>query len=76
MSSFFASALHNAGRRIGDRREPARQFGPRLGLDLVDQAADDVVEQRDVVFVETVAPSRNSVVMRRSASARFSAEPC
>ena len=31
---------------------PARQFGQRLGLDLLDQAADDVVEQRDVVVVE------------------------
>ena len=43
---------HHARRRIRHRREPARQFGQRLDLDLLDQAADDVVEQRDVVFVE------------------------
>ena len=43
----------HAERRVGDRRQPAREFGQRLGLDLLDQAADDVVEQRDVFVVES-----------------------
>ncbi len=43
---------HHAFRRVGNRRQPAREFGQRLGLDLLDQVADDVVEQRDMVVVE------------------------
>ena len=39
---------HHAGRRVGDRRDAPRKFGQRLGLDLLDQIADDVVEQRDM----------------------------
>ena len=39
----------DAGRRVGDRRDAAREFGQRLRLDLLDQAADNVVEQRDVL---------------------------
>ena len=45
---------HHAVRRIGHRRKPARQLGQRFGLDLLDQGADDVVEQRDV-FVAVAA---------------------
>ena len=52
MSSLLGERAHHAGRRIRHRREPAREFGQRLGLDLLDQAADDVVEQRDMVVVE------------------------
>ena len=52
----------NTRRRIGHRRDTARQLRQRLGLDLLDQAADDVVEQRDMVVVEhALAPSRNKV---------------
>ena len=43
---------HHAVRRVRHRRDPPRQFGQRLDLDLLDQAADDVVEQRDVFIIE------------------------
>ena len=66
----------NTGRRIRNRRNAAGEFGERFCFDLLDQAADDVIEQRDVFGVEARTPSRNKVVMRRSVSARFSAEPC
>src|SRR4029077_20816655 len=42
----------DTGRRVGKWRDPAREFGKRLGLDLLDQTADDVVEQGDVLRVE------------------------
>ena len=45
---------YHAGWRVGDRRDAAREFGQSLGLDLLDQRADDVVEQRDMVAVEAV----------------------
>ncbi len=34
--------------RIGDRRQPVRQLGARLGLDGVDQAGHDIVEDADL----------------------------
>ena len=37
-------------RRVGDRRQPVRQLGARLGLDRVDQAHHDVVEHADLLF--------------------------
>jgi hypothetical protein len=42
----------DTGRRVSKWRDPAREFGKRLGFDLLDQAADDVVEQGDVLRVE------------------------
>ena len=39
-------------RRIGDRREPLRQFRLGPAFDFLDQAGEDVVEQTDMVFVE------------------------
>ena len=48
----FRERADDAGRRVGDRRDTPRELGQRLGLDLLDQAADDVVEQRDVFVVE------------------------
>jgi len=39
-------------RRVRDRRDAARQFRQRLDLDLLDQIADDLVKQRDVLCVE------------------------
>ena len=40
-------------RRIGNRGEPAREFRQRLGLDFLDQIADDVVEDGDMLVVES-----------------------
>ena len=76
MSSFLASVLTTPAGALATRRDTPRELGQRLGLDLLDQAADDVVEQRNMFGVEAGAPSRNKVVMRRRVSARFSAEPC
>ena len=75
MSSLLRQRAHHAGRRVGDRRDPAREFGQRLGLDLLDQGADDVVEQRDMVVVEAVGavekqrgdpPQRLGALFRRA----------
>ena len=52
MSSSLASRRTTPTGALLDRREPVRQFGARLGLDLLDQAAEDVVEQADMVVVE------------------------
>ena len=43
---------HRLDRRIAERREPARQFGARLRLDLDDQSAEHQVEQPDMIVVE------------------------
>jgi hypothetical protein len=43
---------HQFAGRVGDRRQRAGHFGPRLGLDFGDEAAQHVVEQADVIFVE------------------------
>jgi hypothetical protein len=45
---------HQLQRRIGDRGETQRDFGARLGLDFEDELAQHVVEQADVVFVESL----------------------
>ena len=37
-------------RRVGDRRQPMRQLGARLGLDGVDEAGHDVVENADLIL--------------------------
>ncbi len=39
-------------RRVGDRRQPVRQLGARLGLDGVDEARHDVVEHADLILGE------------------------
>ena len=46
---------HHAMRRVRHRRDPPREFRQRLDLDFLDQAADDVVEQRDVFIIEVRA---------------------
>jgi hypothetical protein len=45
---------HRSDRRIADRRQPVRQLGARLGLDLLDQAREHAIEQRDVILFELV----------------------
>ena len=49
-------AAHRFDRRVAKGREPPRQFGTRLRLDLADQSAEHQVEQPDVVVVETARP--------------------
>ena len=69
--------MHDPGRRVGNRSDAARQLGQRLGLDLLDQAADDVVEQRDVLVAEMRRRRRGiALVTRRKVSARRSGVPC
>ena len=48
----FGERADDTGRRVEDRRDPAGEFRQRLGLDFLDQAAHDVVEQRDMLCVE------------------------
>jgi hypothetical protein len=43
---------HHALRRVRHRGEAAREFRQRLDLDLLDQAADNVIEQRHLFDVE------------------------
>ena len=43
-------------RGIRRSAQAARQIGLGLGLDFLDQAAEDVVEQTDMVFLEMVGP--------------------
>ena len=43
---------HHLDRRIADRRKAIGEFRARLDFDLVDQAAEHVVEQTDVLLVE------------------------
>ena len=45
---------HRLDRRVADRRQAMGQFGPRLGLDLLDQAREDAVEQLDMLVVEVI----------------------
>ena len=47
-----ASRLHDANRRIVDRRQPCGEFGQGARLDLFDQTAEHLVEQRDVVLAD------------------------
>ena len=42
-------AVDDVRRRIADRRQPAAQFGERRAVGLLDQPADDVVENGDVL---------------------------
>ena len=48
----FGESRDHASRRIRHRGEAAREFRQRLDLDLLDQAADDIVKQRDLFGVE------------------------
>ena len=57
----LGEAAHQPQRRVADRRQPVGQFRPRLGLDLVDQAAEDVVEQVDVIFIELAGAVQEQV---------------
>ena len=41
---------HHVDRGVGDRRQPVRKLGARLGLDGVHEARHDVVEQADLVL--------------------------
>ena len=52
--------VDDAGRRIGNGRQAAREFGQCLRFDLDDQGADDVVEQRDMVVIELRARRRET----------------
>src|SRR6202043_3108213 len=45
----------------GDRRQPPAQLGQRPGLDPVDQASDDVVEQRDLLARESIGRAEEQV---------------
>ncbi len=45
---------HRLRRRVRHRRDASRKFRQRLGFDLLDQAADDVVEQRHMFGRELV----------------------
>ena len=54
MSSSLASRRTASSGALLDGRQAMRQLGARLGLDLLDQAREDAVEQRDVVFVELI----------------------
>jgi hypothetical protein len=42
--------MNDVERRVGDRRQPVRQFGACLGFDRADEAAHHVVEHADLVF--------------------------
>ena len=55
---------HHGDRRIVHRRELLGKLGARLGLDLGDQLAEDVVEELDVVLVEARRTVDNRLVMR------------
>ena len=46
--------MDHVRRRIGDRRQPVRQLGARLGLDGVDEARHDVVENADLILGKAV----------------------
>lgn len=49
----FGERADDTGRRIGNWRNAAREFGERLGFNLLDQASDDIIEKRDVRGIET-----------------------
>ena len=68
---------HDLDRGVADRREPVATSSARALLSISSiRRLEHVVEQADVVFVERLAPSRNSAVMRWSIWARRSGEPC
>ena len=43
---------HDVRRRVRHRRNASREFGERLGLDLLDEIAHHIVEQLDVFVGE------------------------
>jgi hypothetical protein len=43
---------HQVGRGVGDRREAVRHGRAHFGLDFDHEAAQHVVEQRNVLFIE------------------------
>ena len=51
MSSSLASLQQHFDRRIAHGREMVRELGARLGLDLVDEPPDNIVEEVDVFVV-------------------------
>ena len=69
----LGETAHHFRRRVGDRGEPMRQLGARLRFDLDDQAAEHVVEQADMVFVEPACAAQEKAVMRLSASRALAA---
>ena len=67
-----AQHLH---RRIGDRRQADGEFGARLGLDFLDEQAEDVVEQVDMLVVVgagAVEKQRGNALQRLGALRRAS----
>ncbi len=70
--------VNDLGRRIGDRHEPVAQFGQRVAVGVLHQAADDVVEQCNLIAavefgaaeeqIDDLAQGRAAPEIRRLAS--------
>ena len=57
-------------RRVRHRCDAMRQFGKRLGFDLLDQVADHVIEQRDMIVSKVIGAAEEK---RGDSTQRFGA---